>query len=525
MALSPKARKHLEAAITRKTEAKEIADAIDAGGDVKPANFELDNGAELEGTYSGNVFLAGDATLKGDVVIKGDLFTEAGTIYNLEGWAFEVQGRAIVDVMQWHEDNSTLLPQVSGNLVIKSDLIFNYIYFHNKFTTAPLMSVGGNLFGKDPDNSGLELYGYMPNCPGVELKVGGDVLGISYVDTSGQLFANAGNITVSGDYLVYESYAVGGYSVDDVVSAGNGGDVNIWGNFVGSFDLSGGYSQTANGANGGNLWIGGNATVSQIFAIGGDCSASGQQYGAGSGGSVEIDGAVSGGAYINVNGGDRYGDADGSDLTAPAAYGGNVNIYGSVFANQIVSRGGSISVNTGAPTVGGSGGTINLYGGLNIDSINIDGGSSNVSNAGNGGSFSCYDKAIIGDLSALGGEAPDTKMNGSGGNVYTGGGLVSNTISMANGEGAGTAPLSTAQLTVSGSSQIGSLNMSSGAFFSNNAPIMLQINSMGGTKKTLGSGGNETPDVTNLLSSSIFTNDSSGGTWLYLQAVAIPPNP
>lgn len=51
MALSTKARKRLEVAMARRAEAKEVADAIDAGGNLEPAA----NVAALAGTLTGTV--------------------------------------------------------------------------------------------------------------------------------------------------------------------------------------------------------------------------------------------------------------------------------------------------------------------------------------------------------------------------------------------------------------------------------------------------------------------------------------
>ena len=240
------------------------------------------------------------------------------------------------------------------------------------------------------------------------------------LSTSGSVApANGGSLFVKGDARVDEIDLDGGpiYTIDFAPSAGgNGGSINIYGNLTIDEEIysDGGYCSFGNGGNGGNITVRGNLVVDNEVQIKGS---QGDNGGAGgSAGNINVYGNFTCGDYIDIYGADSVDNNAGN--------GGSITVEGALYCSSIYADGGNCS-STNENHYAGSGGSINARE-INTDdsTIYIDAGersgATTVSNTGNTagypGSFNCGGDCIVYRISGSGSYVTTTYPNSIGTN-------------------------------------------------------------------------------------------------------------
>ncbi len=299
------------------------------------------DGIELSGTYDGNVVVNGSATITGDVLVNGSLFV-TGDLTNDQGHACEIrQDLNVQDTINFGPSTSSGVSQAP--LFVDGNCRFGEFHFNVNSGETPFLQVGGDLISTDSYFDG----GGKDGADGLDIYVYGDFV-CYYVSLAGG-DATVGHAAGDGGYLFIQGAGTfddgidfnGGDSDYDNMNAGNGGEIECYGNLVGYFYGIGG---TANGnsygGNGGEVRSYQNATLYWTSVNGGDCFSNNPVHSAGHGGYIVSDGDLDGDGPIFSNGGFRSGvfttdvSMDGN-LNA-----GNIDVYGDMLASHVELNGG-----------------------------------------------------------------------------------------------------------------------------------------------------------------------------------------
>ena len=353
----------------------------------------------LQGNYEGKVFIKQTVSpilMVANTLIDGDLYIQ-GTLK---------KGTFYADLLK-----------VTGNVYISdgSDILFKGLTAEDGTASSSAnITVTGNVYGSG--NSVINIEGGTAGAgynggAGGQLNITGSIQGLSYIagkGGSGDIGGPGASVTVGGNVFCGSINVSGG----EGPGTGNGGNIYIEGDFVGTSLTTNAPSASSNSAqvgNGGTIYIGGDARQVLIQTYGSsspgnggnagwvyiksmrDCSiyAQGGQGGlnGGRGANVTIGNTIGEYGYISVPGG--IGEAgtggNGGDVT--------VNNYS-----------GTIEASGGAGASGGNGGRITAYGLIKpIDgaiSWSTYGGSAGYSGAsgdlsgGDGGNIFIYGQVL-----------------------------------------------------------------------------------------------------------------------------------
>ena len=379
------------------------------GGSVIPPDGDLSGSYEGTVVCEGNVTLTGNLDLKGNLIVLGDFINDGGYEVTISG------SLTAYSILFDKADTST--PQ--QNFSVGGDLMFTYMEFHQCGRTAAQLRVGGDLIGTagfegspifasgDDGTSGLNVLVY-GNVTVTTLDVNG-----GYGNTINA--GNGGNVTVYGDLQVWDFLDLAGGNSNDA-DAGNGGTLDVYGDIVAGVAviyLYGGEATNGNAGNAGEIDCEGDLLVSEVAAYGGDCDSDSEAHRSGSGGDINLKGSLVSGDFINVSGGDRSGTLSaGASLDPPNA--GNIDVNGSITAEDIDLIGGDVNTTDFAPHAAGNGGIIYVKGVFTIqDDLEVYGGDANVGNGGNGGELNAVSSVYVDDdFEFYGGNSN----NGNGGN-------------------------------------------------------------------------------------------------------------
>lgn len=382
------------------------------GGSVVP------DGGDIAGAYEGNLVCDGDVEITANLEVKGNMIVD-GVLTNSGGYDVLIHGDLIAGSLDFDRDDTS---EPQGSFAVGGDMIFSGMNFRQCAGASSTLIVYGDLIGRDE----AEIYGYgdTDGTSGLNITVYGNAV-ISSINLNGAagIDTNAGH---GGTMWVYGSYSGDGTftsSGGDATGfdAGNGGNLNVYGNVdfgYGDIYLYGGSGTNGSAGNGGELSVAGSLTVNEIELYGGNCDSTSANHRSGNGGSFYVDGDLTVNDYINVSGGDRYGDlASGNNLSAP--YGGYVQVSGNFTVDgDFAGNGGDVYTTGFAPHDAGNGSEISIRGVLTCaDDFRAYGGSSSITNAGNGGNLHVEGVAQIDDELEFYGGSSDNGNGGNGGYV------------------------------------------------------------------------------------------------------------
>lgn len=389
------------------------------------------DGGTLSGTYTSDVLCVGNVSLAGNVTVKGKLIIE-NTLTNPDGYELTVLGDLFGRYFSLTRSDTS---QVGGNLSVDGDFWFYWIEFYQSGGTAATIRVGGDLIGSAGfAGSYISAYG-LDDSPGANVYVYGD-LNTSYIDLDGgnSVAGNAGQggtLVVWGDLTLVDNLSfAGGEALGTGFNAGSGGYVEVYGDMnVGDVYGHGGGSTDGNAGNGGDIDVGGSMTSGEVELYGGDCTSDNESFISGQGGDVSIDGNFTRDGYMNLNGGDRYGN-----LSAPAQNqppdAGNLFVRGNFACDVDHDAIGGSLYHTGA-SIGqaGRGGNVEIHGNASFeDDVELNGGDAQYGDAGDGGNLDCWGNLVVeDDLELEGGDSANGN-GGNGGNIEVYGNLVVDSI-------------------------------------------------------------------------------------------------
>lgn len=298
---------------------------------------------------------AGSLTVRGNVTMHSDLSMTGGEIVtNLDlgtagdGGVLIIRGSGVFgddlrayggDNLSGNGGNGGPINGVEGNLYVDDEL-----ELHGGEGTGGNGGNGGNVYVR-----GSAELGY------VDLSGGNGVLGNG---------GNSGILDVNANLALDDYLSLSGGSCDstnEVHVAGSGNNLNVGGNAVvtGTVQATGGnrlgattVSNTGAGsANGGTLYVGGNAVFDSIDLSGGDVSTGYPHAPGGDGGGLILGGSFTGSGEIRLDGGDGVGNTGGT--------GGSVFARGpfALSTNNFYSNGGDSNDSNigGDATTNGSG--------------------------------------------------------------------------------------------------------------------------------------------------------------------------
>jgi len=379
------------------------------GGSVIP-----DEGG-ISGTYEGNlvcdgdVYVAGDLEVKGSMLVRGDFINEGGYEVTIHG---DLHAQGI-----YFDKDDTSTPQ--RDFRVDGDLLFTYMEFRQCGGTAAQLRVGGDLIGTVGGGGTPIFASGVDGSPGLNVLVYGNVT-VTVLDLNGGYgnainAGNGGNVTVYGDLQVWEDVDLSGGDSNDA-DAGNAGTLDVYGDIVAGaavIYLHGGEATNGNAGNAGLIDCEGDLLVAEVAAYGGNCTSDNELHRSGSGGYIYLKGSLVSDGFINVSGGDRYGTLSvGAFGASPNA--GEIDVAGSITADDIDLIGGDVNTNNFAPHAAGNGGYLYVTGVLTIqDDLEVYGGYANVGDGGNGGSLYAESSVYVDDDFEFNGGYAN---NGNGGN-------------------------------------------------------------------------------------------------------------
>ena len=379
------------------------------GGTIIP-----DNG-NVTGTYDGNVLCEGDVTVTGNLTVNGSM-TVRGDFTNDGGWEVTIRGDLHAQGIYFDKaDTST--PQ--QNFSVDGDLLFTYMEFRQCDGVSALLRVGGDIIGGAGAAGTPILASGVDGTPGLNVLVYGTVT-VTTLDVNGGYgnavsAGNGGNVTVYGDFVVWDYADLQGGNSNDA-DAGNGGTLDVYGDIVAgpaTIYLYGGEATNGNAGNAGTIDCEGDLLVAEVAAYGGDCTSNNEAHRSGSGGNIYLAGSLVSDGFINMSGGDRFGTLLlGATGISPSA--GTIDVAGSITADDIDLNGGDVNTINFAPHFAGDGGYIYVKGVLTIqDDLEMYGGNASNDTAGNGGNLYAESSVYVDDdFEFNGGSAT----NGNGGN-------------------------------------------------------------------------------------------------------------
>lgn len=402
---------------TEQTAAHQIGVSGGGGGGEGTA---IPDGGTLSGDYEGNVLCLGAVTTSGNVTVKGNLIV-LGEFTNSGGYDLTVKGDLNARLMSFTNGNPSM---PAGDISVDGDFWFYVLDYVQTGGVAKTLRVGGDLIGSSGYSEGVILaYGANDN-DGATLHVYGDVkchyLYLSGGNSSSGVAGHGGNLTVWGNAEVsYYAYLNGGDSYNTGFDAGNGGQVEVYGDFT----VEGLYSYGGNGigstsGEGGSVYVYGNLTTTEIQLYGGYCNSNSEAHRTGSGGRIEIYSNLVCHGTVDVSAGNRGGTVS-SPNPQPSANGGDLEVHGTTtIYNSVYMGGGSVFTNLDVGP-GGYGGSAYLYGGATLnDSFECYGGDSSASSGGNSGSLYCKGHLVIAYQAVMHGGNGGSGEGGYGGSLY-----------------------------------------------------------------------------------------------------------
>lgn len=389
-----------------------IVAGLEAGGG---GGTVIPDGGTVTGTYDGNVLCEGDVTVTGNLTVNGSMIVR-GDFTNDGGWEVTIRGDLHAQGIYFDKaDTST--PQ--QDFSVDGDLLFTYMEFRQCDGVSALLRVGGDIIG-GAGGGGTSIFASGEDgTPGLNVLVYGSVT-VTTLDVNGGVgtavsAGNGGNVTVYGDFVVWGNADLSGGDSNDA-DAGNGGTLDVYGDIVAgpaTIYLYGGGATDGNAGNAGTIDCEGDLLVAEVAAYGGDCTSNNEVHRSGSGGNIYLVGSLVSEGFINVSGGDRFGTLLlGATGISPSA--GTIDVKGSITADDIDLIGGDVETVNFAPHFAGDGGYLYVKGVLTIqDDLDVYGGSADVGTAGNGGNLYADSSVYVDDDFEFQG---GTASNGNGGN-------------------------------------------------------------------------------------------------------------
>lgn len=357
------------------------------------------DGAELSGTYDGDVYVSGAASLAGDTTVKGSLFV-AGKFLNQGGYALEVNGDlTTIGSFNFTPTDDEVTQKdvtINGNFFMGqqpdhhySDSVSVVSYIYDNLYDAYFLTVGTNLYS----------LGYRNDQPPFAEFLTGDLAEQRFqfefkspqasngtklmLQGLGETTPQTGD-TLRADYVSYEDCQMktnyrDDYSAPGIMIRGSwifmneqlfdgsgkagacGLNLTVHGDIIGfeNIDLSGGDDgiDPWNAGPGGNVFIYGSVTAVNGFGTidvsGGNTSREG--VGSGWGGEVEILGNCNTGVL-----------STGGDSTGVGGYceaGGNITIHGDVtLKNASIRVSGGACSSSDLTVAGGNSGRVIIKG-------------------------------------------------------------------------------------------------------------------------------------------------------------------
>jgi len=353
----------------------------------------------ISGTYEGNLVCLGDVYVAGDLEVKGSMLVR-GDFINDGGHEVTIRGDLHAQGIYFDKaDTST--PQ--QNFRVDGDLIFTYMEFRQCGGAAAQLRVGGDLIGTAGFVGSPIFASGDDGTSGLDILVYGNVT-VTILDVNGGYgntinAGNGGNVTVYGDVQIWDTLDLAGGDSNDA-DAGNGGTLDVYGDIVAGVAviyLHGGEATNGSAGNAGEIDCEGDLLVEEVAAYGGNCTSDSEAHRSGFGGYIYLKGSLVSDGFINVSGGNRYGTLSaGASLDPPNA--GTIDVNGSITADDIDLIGGDVNTDNFAPHAAGNGGTIYVKGVLTIqDDLEVYGGDANVGNGGNGGELYAESSVYVDD--------------------------------------------------------------------------------------------------------------------------------
>ena len=389
------------------------------GGTVIP------DGGTVTGTYEGNLVCEGDVTVTGNLTVNGSM-TVLGGFTNDGGWEVTIRGDLHAQGI-YFDKADTSSPQ--QNFSVDGDLLFTYMEFRQCGGTAAQLRVGGDLIGTT-GFAGTPIFATgVDGSPGLNVLVYGTVT-VTILDVKGG-YGNAvsagsgGNVTVYGDFVVWDFADLSGGDSNDA-DAGNGGTLDVYGDIVAgpaTIYLYGGEATNGNAGNAGTIDCEGDLLVAEVAAYGGNCTSDNELHRSGYGGNIYLAGSLVSDGFINVSGGDRNGTLSlGAFGASPNA--GTIDVVGSITADDIDLIGGDVNTDNFAPHAAGNGGYLYVKGVLTIqDDLEVYGGYANVGDGGSGGNLYAESSVYVDDDFEFNGGYSNNGNGGFGGYVSVRGNL------------------------------------------------------------------------------------------------------
>lgn len=389
------------------------------GGTVIP-----DDG-NVTGSYEGNLVCEGSVTVTGNLTVNGSM-TVLGNFTNDGGYEVTVRGDLHAQGI-YFDKADTSSPQ--QNFTVDGDLLFTYMEFRQCGGTAAQLRVGGDLVGT-AGFAGTPIFASgVDGSPGLNVLVYGNV-NVTILDVYGGYgnavsAGNGGNVTVYGDLQVWWSANLRGGDSNDA-NAGNAGVLDVYGDIVAGaavIYLHGGEATNGNAGNAGTIDCEGDLLAAEVAAYGGNCTSDNEAHRSGSGGYLYVKGSLVSDGFINVSGGSRYGTLSvGAFGAAPNA--GDIDVKGSITADDIDLNGGYVGTANFAPHAAGNGGSLYVKGDLTIqDDLEVYGGNAGQGDGGAGGNLYAESSVHVDDDFEFSGGYSDNGNGGNGGYVNVNGDL------------------------------------------------------------------------------------------------------
>ena len=374
-----------------------IVAGLEAGGG--GGGTVIPDGGTVTGTYDGNVLCEGAVTVTGNLTVNGSMIVR-GDFTNDGGWEVTIRGDLHAQGIYFDKDDTSTPQQ---DFSVDGDLLFTYMEFRQCDGVSALLRVGGDLIG-GAGAFGTPIFATGEDgSPGLNVLVYGSVT-VTTLDVNGGVgtavtAGNGGNVTVYGDFVVWGYADLSGGDSNDA-DAGNGGTLDVYGDIVAgpaTIYLYGGEATNGNAGNAGTIDCEGDLLVGEVAAYGGNCTSNNEAHRSGSGGNIYLAGSLVSDGFINVSGGARFGTLSlGATGISPSA--GTIDVKGSITADDIDLIGGGVFTVNFAPHFAGDGGYIYVKGVLTIqDDLEMYGGNADNGTAGNGGNLYAESSVYVDD--------------------------------------------------------------------------------------------------------------------------------
>ena len=495
-------------------------------------------GSSISGTYNGSLLINGAATITDAVTINGSLFC-MGNLTNSEGYAVTVMSDVLIQGdMNFTPTDPTIFQEVVmifGNLTVFGNISMLSNASSSGMFSASALIIFGNLTTVAMITSTLTASGNTAGADGLVIWVLGDAvlyeINLDGGDASASVPAgDGGQMMVQGDLTVFSGVSLnGGNSNYNNRNAGDGGMLQILGNFCGAISSRGGNATAdCSAGDGGDISIVGTFTNIWSNLSGGDCSSTRSINLAGDSGDLTTEGNIVGDGYLYLNGGVRSGVLSEHTNTTTSPNGGFLGVKGSLYASQVDLCGGNNTAlysGTTSNSDGGMGGEI-IAKDVVVERIRALGGSSGSLAGGKGGTITSRGRITVENgIDLTGGDS--SAAVGSAGIIFAYNGLSADYINLLDGTGTGT-PSDDCGIQANGLVNIGHLDqvdrvgsvIGNNLISGSNVKILLMVSAFT-TKDTLTKhDGSSTASVSAYANSSIFIYDHTND-WIYISGTTI----